>query len=70
MQLLSFWTVGTACGSLGGIHYLTINGYVANLGRRLFWVLPLTAGALTIVTAAISTQFAINRWLRRQAQHQ
>jgi len=30
MQLLSFWTVGTACGSLGGIHYLTINGYVAN----------------------------------------
>ena len=69
MQLLSFWTVGTACGSLGVIHYLTINGYVANLGR-LFWVLPLTAGAFTTVTAAISTQFAINRWLRRRAQHQ
>ena len=40
MQLLSFWTVGTACGSIGVIHYMTINGYVANLGRRLFWVLP------------------------------
>ena len=69
MQLLLFWTVGTACGSLGVIHY-SINGYVANLGRRLFWVLPLTAGALTTVTMAISTQFAINRWLRRRAQHQ
>ena len=70
MQLLSFWTVDMACGSLGVIHYLTINGYVANLGRRLFWVLPLTAGALTTVTAAISTQFAINHWLRRRVQHQ
>ena len=64
MQLILFWTVGTTCGSLGIIHYLNINGYVPNLGRRLFWVLPLTAGALTIVTAAISTQFAINHWLR------
>ena len=70
MQVLSFWAVGTACGSLGVIHYLTINGYVANLGRRLFWVLPLTAGAFTTVTTTISTQFAINRWLRRRVQHQ
>jgi len=70
MQLLSFWTVGTACGSIGVIHYMTNNGYVANMGRRLFWVLPLTAGALTTVTAAINTQFAINRWLHRRAQQQ
>ena len=70
MQLLSFWTVGTTCDSLGIIHYLTINGYVPNLGRRLFWVLPLTAGALTTVTAAINTQFAINCWLHRRAQQQ